>query len=100
MVRRKIAILGGGPGGETDRLGNAALAGRVLGQALQIAVAVAGGRFGDGADARHRQRHIQRVLAVVIQGVDAGVAGHPAGKHVVELLEPDRLFVLSTTTEM
>ncbi len=38
-----------------------------------------------GADAGHGQRHIERVLAIVIERVDARVARRAAREHVVEL---------------
>jgi hypothetical protein len=46
-----------------------------------------------GADARHGERHIERVLPVMVKRVDASVAGRAAGEHVVELRErvPQRL---------
>ncbi len=40
--------------------------------------------------ARHRQRHVQRMLAIVIYGVHAVISGHAAAEQAVELFERDR----------
>ena len=39
------------------------------------------------AQARHGEGHIERVLAVVINGINAGITGSAAREHVVELSE-------------
>ena len=40
--------------------------------------------------ARHRQGHVERVLAIVVDGIDAVIARHAAGEELVELLERNR----------
>jgi hypothetical protein len=36
---------------------------------------------------RHRQGHVERVLAIVINRVDAMITGHAAGEELVEFFE-------------
>ena len=43
--------------------------------------------------ARHGERHVERVLAIVIERIDAVIARHAAGEELVEILERDRDLV-------
>ncbi len=39
---------------------------------------------------RHGERHVERMLAIVINGVDAVITRHAAGEQALEFLEGDR----------